>query len=434
MSFFKCPSPDHWIEVIKTLGEMNEKSDPFADVNIHCKNKIIVRANRSVLASCSGLLAKLFSLENSMEILLQFVPIKFDLICPDVESEMMRKILKLIYSGSVIASNEEIEEMKSILVSLEMDKLRQQLEVQHQPAVLNPAEVPEDESLIKFYIDLEKEQVELLKSENVAENNPMVDPIENIWSDPIVEKKPNPIVEPMPNSIEGPKQNPVYTCEHCSANFPLKIALKKHLIQRHKLGNGTEKSIPAKSKITQRVKKEKPTKDISRIDCHLCTKSFTQKSDLLRHIAWTHFKKELRQFSGSSKLECGICKVVCTREVNLIRHLAYSHKILDDQMLSSKGNLNPKKIQSGNEHMDVTNQDEFVCLTCKARFALESGLRQHVSEAHQQQPEVLAFDNHECGLCNQLFAAKDELHQHLLSDHKDSAKAENCNEEEMVFE
>ena len=404
MSSFKCLPSDHWIDVIETLAEMNEKSDHFADVSIHCKNKIILRAHRSVLASCSGFLAKLLSLEHSEESpLLQFVSITYDLICPDVEPEVMRKILQLIYTGSVNASKEEIEGMKSILESLQMDKLRQHLDLQHQPDVQSPPEVPEDERLINFYTNLDKENAGMLKSEHVIdENDPMADP------------------------IAVPKQR-FYTCELCSATFLLKIALKKHSIQQHKFGNSRERKTSSTSnKIQQRVNKQKLTKE-----CHLCPASFTRKADLMRHISWTHFKEELRKFCGNAKLECGVCNTVFTRETNLIRHLAYTHKLLDDLMLSSKGNRSLMHNQSVNE--DVTNPEEFACLNCNARFALESRLRLHVAEVHLR-PEVQSSESLQCGLCNQSFVAEADLLHHLLSAHQDSAKTELYDEEEMVFE
>jgi hypothetical protein len=447
MSSFNCLSSNHWIGVIKTLGDRNAKTDHFADVSIHCKNGTILHAHRSVLASCSGFLAKLFSLENPVEYL-KFVTMTYNLICPDVESEVMQKIMQVIYTGSVNVSQAEVEEMKSTLESLQMDRIRRQLD---HLDLLNHGEVPEDEKVVNFFF---KEKDEMMISNDVTDENdpiaipipiadpnkdpiavpivdlmkdpskiPIVVPIGNLSKNPItaplMDSSNEPVADPIKAQLADPKPN-LYTCDQCSATFPLKIALKKHSVQVHKQGNGPTRSPSSKNK--PRVKKT------TNYGCHLCPASFHLRNDLLRHVSWVHFREELRKFCGKTKLECGVCSAVFTRETNVIRHLAWTHNLLDG--LTSKGNWSPADNQSGNG--DTTNPKEFVCITCNAHFVLESELRLHVVEVHHR-PEVQASEGLECGLCFQSFAKEDDLLSHLRVAHQGSGKTVLYGEEQMIF-
>ena len=80
-------SPDtdnesHFKELAANL-ELLQNSGNFADINIHCKDKIVLKINRLTISKYSKILEQIFATHCDC---LTFMPIVFDLLLPGIIS------------------------------------------------------------------------------------------------------------------------------------------------------------------------------------------------------------------------------------------------------------------------------------------------------------------------------------------------------------
>ena len=102
-----------------SLGVLST-SEAFTDVTIHCKNKIKLKANKLILSYSSKLLKPLLTLNCDLAM---FIPVTYDIVCPDFEPEAMRKVLEILYTGETYVDITNLtlyKEIKSILVELQI--------------------------------------------------------------------------------------------------------------------------------------------------------------------------------------------------------------------------------------------------------------------------------------------------------------------------
>ena len=109
----------HWKNIFSSIGQLSTSS---SDVNIHCRNKTILKSNQIVLASSSGLLRSVLEPVSSL------VDFSYDLVCPDFQPKAMQKVLDLISNGSTILDPDLVPELKTILKTLQMFSLLRQVE------------------------------------------------------------------------------------------------------------------------------------------------------------------------------------------------------------------------------------------------------------------------------------------------------------------
>ena len=59
--------------------------------------------------------------------------------------------------------------------------------------------------------------------------------------------------------------------------------------------------------------------------CELCNAVTSSKASLGRHMAWAHFREELKSIFAKSETECKVCDVKTKDELSLMRHIAGVH-------------------------------------------------------------------------------------------------------------
>ena len=170
------------------------------------------------------------------------------------------------------------------------------------------------------------------------------------------------------------KVKKVVTCKICNKNFDSKY-LKAHQTSVH-LG-------------------------IKSVSCDECGKSFSNKSDLKRHLKNVHLKIK-RITKGESIKNCDKCDMSFHTIEKLKTHLKNIH--------------------------DVVKLSE--CKECKKSFTTNGRLQSHITQTHKGGSHVRQTEKVTCDLCQKVFAS------HYLKYHKDMVhfkvkkfKCEHCDKE-----
>ena len=134
---------------------------------------------------------------------------------------------------------------------------------------------------------------------------------------------------------------------------------------------------------------------LSCFPCHICSKVFTRKSDVNRHVLSIHEgKKPLKQYP------CHICSKVFQKKSDFKRHVLSDHegkKLLKcdscDKCFSTKYHLNKHVKQVHEERKREQNHDSsqffpsyiktnIQCRTCSELFPTQQNLKDHFASAH----------------------------------------------------
>uniref|UniRef100_T1GZ30 C2H2-type domain-containing protein n=1 Tax=Megaselia scalaris TaxID=36166 RepID=T1GZ30_MEGSC len=127
-----------------------------------------------------------------------------------------------------------------------------------------------------------------------------------------------------------------------------------------------------------------------RFQCKQCDKTFTQMTNLLRHIQTVH--------SGLRPFECEVCHKTFTQQGNLQRH-----------------------------QLTHTGEKPFKCKRCGRAFSQRINLKKH-SMAHQ------GFRPYKCELCEMSFVQKPNLTKHMMTHSMKQDDVENIIVEEYPEE
>ena len=112
-----------------TLGQLSQEEEAI-DVMIHCQNKTIFKANKIVLSNCSSLLKNILYSDCHCA---NFIPVTYNILCPDFNPEAMQKVLELIYKGTTYLTPENLtmnQEINTIIVSLHLNIKLEQIKTQ----------------------------------------------------------------------------------------------------------------------------------------------------------------------------------------------------------------------------------------------------------------------------------------------------------------
>ena len=145
------------------------------------------------------------------------------------------------------------------------------------------------------------------------------------------------------------------------------------------------------------------------ITCNKCTKNFSQKSSLKRHILAVHEEE---------RFACVQCEKQYGFKTHLLRHVKTIHQgqafkcDLCDKSFTGKSALGRHQKEHGGE------KREYPC-ECKKVFGSLSLLNRHISSVH----EKLRFP---CVKCNKTFSYRTHLKRHNSSKHAFSSKKVEC--------
>jgi len=168
-----------------------------------------------------------------------------------------------------------------------------------------------------------------------------------------------------------------FSCNKCSKTFTRKDSLNKHINSVHK-----SKTVHS---------------------CNLCDKTFTRRSNLKRHQDSVH--------SSAKPFVCSYCSFASKRKDILDRHIREKHlgikyncEICEEsftQLASLKRHINSNHNQDGT----------FKCAHCNAEFPRKDNLDRHIKSVH------LNIRPHICKECGDTFKLPQHLKEHIISIH-----------------
>ena len=192
------------------------------------------------------------------------------------------------------------------------------------------------------------------------------------------------------------------------------------------------------------------------LECNICYKTLSSKTNLSRHIQQVH--------NGVKLFQCDTCFLTFAQKSNLKRHLITHEKVSPklnntdinqhirtsnnyqclycDDEFSSAHNLKKHEKKYHQDHLfyndkqspklnnpvidvQIKTFNKYQCLECDKEFSSPRNLRKHVDKSHQDQKL------HECDVCHKQFAKKKHLkaHLHVHTGEKPFA----CNKSPMKF-
>ena len=152
-------------------------------------------------------------------------------------------------------------------------------------------------------------------------------------------------------------QSILLKCDHCHETFLDKMGLKKHMYNSH--GDSQGSKVCEKCKLPYSQRHTCPAGKASRLQCHLCERSFCDKKKLQAHIIGDHEKRKDYKCEYCSKafaldfqrkshirqvhdnVNCELCKKTLSCEYELRRHMVFVHQETKGAFLCD---ICPKKV------------------------------------------------------------------------------------------
>ncbi|PAV83741.1 hypothetical protein WR25_25122 [Diploscapter pachys] len=200
----------------------------------------------------------------------------------------------------------------------------------------------------------------------------------------------------------------VHNCEQCSKKFTHKRYLTKHVARMH----------------TNRVEPELSNRHLT---CSLCDKTFPRLSHLQRHQL-THL--------GLREWNCAFCQEKFVQKAHMIRHIARKHPDEDSSSLNLKSETNGKSTSSGNAIINNPSTSTgissptpqasipcsrlvklFPCPHCGNSFYNSFDLNRHVEGVHA------IF---RCDRCKETIEGRRALLQHSMRCREEAHVCANC--------
>ena len=461
----------HFDQLATSLGQLSDQ-EQYTDVAIHCKNNVILKANMVTLAYSSELLKDIFS-SNCQCPINSFVPVMYDLICPDFDSEAMSVILDLIYKGSakISISNNTLKDMNSInnknnilneiqatLKSLKMENFSSIFEMRTEslqnfaPMRDSLVSEPDNKQNMCQYCSREFLTIEAL--ENHVKRKHIQNQNKFISTSQIK-------LEPLEHSEEI-TSNPPYQCNICNNYFPFIESLEEHLVDcdkvqlenvnipkikfmssqsvKHQRSEADPNSnVYKKAKLIEtNLEQMKPVKAVGLNTCPICKSNHSLKRNMITHIGISHYKEQLKStMYGKNKWDCGLCHKTFREENNLISHLANFHNALKKYVPELGTPL--KNITVGNnpklsipiksspatsapivaKATQKTLNPKYRCHICPRVSVTLNKHLQHYALSHYHMKLKTKFGNadHKCHFCSGTLTSSNGLLIHLACSH-----------------
>ena len=120
----------------------------------------------------------------------------------------------------------------------------------------------------------------------------------------------------------GSNVSEVHYCSECNRHFSRKKQLTKHYYYKH-YGAKQNPSTESLGKVQQSFEKKKNlnlVKNVEKLDCTKCDKTFKRWQGLSRHMETVHNLEKITRF------HCNFCNSSFNRKDNLYRHVSRAHK------------------------------------------------------------------------------------------------------------
>ena len=141
--------------------------------------------------------------------------------------------------------------------------------------------------------------------------------------------------------------------------------------------------------------------------CSICNKSFSVKSNLERHIQYSHQQNE--------PYICDFCPKSFINKQSFNYHIAKVHSVGEIKYHTCEVcNYQTHEMARLNEHIRVVHQKEkkYQCTFCDKKFAYDQGLNNHLKVDHNAGTKV-----EKCDQCDFETQTKDKLSKHKSHHH-----------------
>lgn len=293
----------------------NQKSNALEfDVRIHCAEGKIINANKQILSLGSSLFRSILSSDCDCS---TFLPIVYDVICPEFQKKTLGKVIESIQTGrNVIECQKEndMAEIKSIVETLQIDVLVEENKARFSnknPSRLNTSRMPKNHpkpsGSLPTFVKIEEEDCMTMDLDDSTSrsffsfSDKQSDPLSVDYNDSNVDsmsqfeneelERANYNYLPTVTRSETADGRKQFKCDYCEKSYGYKGQLQNHIMIVHE--------------------GKRP------FECEICLKSFTSKHHLKAHISEVHQKIKPH--------ECNFCSKKFSRSTHLRGHILRQH-------------------------------------------------------------------------------------------------------------
>jgi len=201
--------------------------------------------------------------------------------------------------------------------------------------------------------------------------------------------------------------NKPHQCEKCDNSFVTKGNLQRHM-DSHLESIKDFQCIDCGKLFgsDRRLKKHVASVHLHVFPCTTCTKTFSRKSDLERHI---------KSHLGIKDFQCIDCGKLFSEEWNLRQHVEivhlHSNEVFPCNICGKEFKYKTSLHTHNKTHLGITRRKEtkdFLCKDCGKQYVRDKELQEHISIVHHGERKF------ECQECGKKFTRLNALKQHNL--------------------
>nr|XP_022918955.1 zinc finger protein 271-like isoform X1 [Onthophagus taurus] len=198
-------------------------------------------------------------------------------------------------------------------------------------------------------------------------------------------------------------------CPFCSKTFSLKKYLSRHILVMH--GKKYQCVNCKKNCTSEKLLQEHNclnTPDKDKFTCMFCNKKFAKESYMKKHLK-THSRKRDASTPKSGEFVCEVCAKTFDSLRNLRRHTVFH--LTKDNFPCNQCDKKFSRRDTLRSHISVYHsKDIFTCEICYKKFKSKKYLSNH-KRTHKKNKI------HDCNFCNQKFFLKTNLERHKRNKH-----------------